>query len=164
MESNENTGTKQYQSAGRCHCGDLHYDFKGSVITSYACHCSDCQIVSGSAFTLNLITLASTLTMRSGLLASQTYSHQNRQLVAHSCPRCQTTLWVNFADSPYYSVQTGTLLDRDQFAPVAHIWMHSALSWIKLAGSAKQFDREPANEILNELWKQHEGQNAQQSD
>ncbi len=40
---------------GRCQCGAVEYEFTGSPQTVHACHCSECQKRSGSAFGLTMI-------------------------------------------------------------------------------------------------------------
>ena len=40
---------------GRCQCGAVEYEFTGSPQTIHACHCSECQKRSGSAFGLTMV-------------------------------------------------------------------------------------------------------------
>ena len=40
---------------GGCQCGAVRYAIAAAPLTVYACHCTDCQRQSGSAFALSLI-------------------------------------------------------------------------------------------------------------
>jgi len=40
---------------GSCECKSIQYKFSGEPLTCYACHCTDCQTSSGSAFGLSMI-------------------------------------------------------------------------------------------------------------
>ena len=40
--------------AGGCLCGAIRYLFSGDPLTLYACHCTDCQVSTGSAFVLSM--------------------------------------------------------------------------------------------------------------
>ncbi len=40
---------------GSCECKSIQYKFTGEPLTCYACHCTDCQTASGSAFGLSMI-------------------------------------------------------------------------------------------------------------
>ncbi|MBV1879565.1 MAG: GFA family protein [Pseudomonadales bacterium] len=39
---------------GGCHCGAIGYEYRGKPICCYACHCTDCQTVTGSACTISI--------------------------------------------------------------------------------------------------------------
>ncbi len=41
--------------SGGCECKSVRYQFQGEPMTCYACHCTDCQTASGSAFALSMI-------------------------------------------------------------------------------------------------------------
>ena len=38
--------------SGACQCGAVTYSFKGEPLFTYACHCTNCQKRTGSAFSL----------------------------------------------------------------------------------------------------------------
>ena len=38
--------------AGGCQCGELRYEITAAPLMIYACHCTNCQRISGSAFGL----------------------------------------------------------------------------------------------------------------
>ena len=39
---------------GRCACGNIRYRLTAAPMIVHACHCRDCQRLSGSAFAINL--------------------------------------------------------------------------------------------------------------
>ena len=40
---------------GRCQCGSVAYKITAAPLAVYACHCTECQRQSGSAFSLSLL-------------------------------------------------------------------------------------------------------------
>jgi hypothetical protein len=52
--------------AGGCLCGSVRYRLGAEPLTSYVCHCTDCQRRTGSAFALSLIVPAAALVVTRG--------------------------------------------------------------------------------------------------
>jgi len=155
----------EYVANGQCHCNNVRFGFRGIVFACYTCHCTDCQIASGTAFTWNLIIKKTDLFVTHGNVETRSYSHQDRELNVHCCQTCGSYLWLHFSDSvEYCSVQVGTLKERQKFKPVAHIWTRSALDWATPNSIAKCFATEPTIEELVRLWRKTEYQNEKQSD
>ena len=40
---------------GACLCGHVRFHLSGGPIVTHACHCTQCQRVTGSAFAVNLM-------------------------------------------------------------------------------------------------------------
>ncbi|MDP6588038.1 MAG: GFA family protein, partial [Alphaproteobacteria bacterium] len=51
---------------GRCACGAVSYEIDRTPLIVHACHCSDCQRLTGSAFAINLVFEAKAVTTTSG--------------------------------------------------------------------------------------------------
>ncbi len=49
---------------GACHCGSISFSAEIDPARVVVCHCSDCQILSGSAFRMSVVTLIECLTAR----------------------------------------------------------------------------------------------------
>ena len=56
--------------SGGCLCGAVRYESSAEPLGSAICHCTDCQHVSGSAFSVNVVVPASSVTFKGDSLAS----------------------------------------------------------------------------------------------
>ena len=146
---------------GHCLCGDLRFELRGEPLTLYACHCTDCQRRSMGALRLSMWVARTALhatagqpTVRTSVLGS------GRQRVSKACARCDTDLWTEPPENPKLAVlRPGTLVRFREFVPVAHLFVRSALPWIKLPHDATLYDTQPDDpkELLR-LWRQRAGQ------
>jgi len=143
----------QKRYMGQCHCGHVLFGFSGKAITCYACHCTDCQKSSGTAFSTNMLVERVELTHVSGTTEIIEYEFNNRVLQRHQCCRCATALWLNYSDKiKYASIQTGTFQSQDWFEPIAHLWLRSSLPWIPIPDHQAKFETQPELSDLIALW------------
>jgi hypothetical protein len=139
---------------GGCHCGELRYVYDGEPMTFYACHCTDCQTASGSAFSLSMIVETDDLAVTAGQLVTESYLKNGNELVRHHCPRCGTTLWMSSAAVPRIAaLKAGTLDVTSDLEPVAHVWVRSAQPWVRFDDGTAVYERQPTLEALIELWR-----------
>jgi hypothetical protein len=121
--------------AGGCRCGRIRYEINEKPWFGFACHCTDCQQLSASAFSLGLAAPESSFRLVEGepqrwtkIGSSGKPSHQ------FSCPNCSG--WTHTKPE----VLTGglvlrpmTLDDHHDFRPVAETYTRSALPWGRLS-------------------------------
>lgn len=151
------TEHRTYDYRGGCQCGSLRYRFKGRPLTCYACHCTDCQSSSGSAFTLSMIVNRADIDVTSGDIAINEFIHNGTLVQRHHCESCGTAVWFAAQDYPQvYALKPGTFDDTGWFRPVAHLWTDSAQPWVKLDGSTKVFPTQPKMDELIDLWSARE--------
>ncbi len=123
---------------GGCQCGAIRYACQGAPTVAYCCHCTDCQRQSSSAFGISVWFPAETFTLTRG--APGIWTTQGGSGAAKHCafcPNCGTRIYHIAADTPdSFSVKGGTLDMIRDITPVGHIWVRSALPWIRpqLAG------------------------------
>ena len=55
---------------GGCLCGSVRFEVKGDPEMFHACHCRNCQLMTGSAFTICLYFPAQDITITSGDLTT----------------------------------------------------------------------------------------------
>lgn len=130
---------------GGCLCGDVRYDLRAEPITLYACHCTDCQRQTGSAFVLSMIVPRTAIVLLRGDPATYRIDLPDgltRQ--GRYCPRCATRLWGEPVKVPQVaSLRAGSLDDRSWFEPVGHIWVSSAQPWAAPPGGPLCHPRQP---------------------
>jgi hypothetical protein len=121
----------------------VRYRLAAEPMIVHACHCRDCQRLTGSAFVLNLwierrFVEATGATPRSFTLRAG--SGQGHDVFF--CDVCGTTLWSHYHAPPGDTlfVRAGTLDQPDSVAPDVHIFTRSKLPWLALPEGARAFE------------------------
>ncbi len=128
---------------GGCACGAVRYRLAAEPMIVHACHCRDCQRITGSAFVLNLwierrFVEATGASPRSFTLpAGSGHGHD-----VFFCDACGTTLWSRYHAPPGDTlfVRAGTLDQPDSVVPDVHIFTRSKLPWLALPEGALSFE------------------------
>ena len=138
---------------GSCQCGAVHYQFNGEPLTCYACHCTDCQTSSGSAFNLSMITKGDDLEIIKGEIETNTVDLNGMKVQRYHCSQCGVGLWYAADEYPgIVAIKPGTFDDTSWFKPVAHLWMRSAQPWVILDEASTKYEKQPEIGELIELW------------
>jgi len=146
--------------SGGCVCGAARYRVTAEPLTLYACHCTDCQKRSGSAFGLSMWVPRSAIELLQGeLMRLELRLAGGRASSARLCARCGARLWTEPARRPEIAVlRPGTLDDRSWLEPVAHIWTRSAQPWIRIPQGVATYEQQPADmRELVTLWRDRSG-------
>ncbi|MEJ7932728.1 GFA family protein [Sphingobium sp. AN558] len=129
--------------SGGCRCGDCRYDLDRTALPAvYACHCRDCQTMSGAAFTLQAPVPVTSLS-QSGQVAEWTKLAGNgHDTIQRACARCMTRLYSVNAGRPGVALLRAGTLDRsDEVAPLLHLWTDRKQAWIALPPEAEAYAR-----------------------
>src|SRR5690349_17557313 len=96
---------------GRCQCGRRRYWVTGRSVALFACHCSECQRQSSSAFGMALwMRDYQRQVVGAGLGAWVRRTPSGRELVCEFCPDCGTRLFHQMVDQvEMLSIKPGTL-------------------------------------------------------
>ncbi len=121
---------------GGCQCGNIRYRLIGKPQMLYACHCTDCQKQSASAFGMSLIMQSQHVKFIEGAESMRRWDTQGddgRIKRCHFCPNCGTRI-MHGSDTPGQSVsiKAGSLDDTRNLQPSAHIWLKSAQPWLAI--------------------------------
>jgi hypothetical protein len=134
---------------GGCVCGTIRYEIAAEPFMVYACHCTDCQRITTSAFSIGVVisdeAFRSTGNPRSvpgGVTAS------GRVKSRWVCPDCGTWMFGNPRPATVFPgmtrvVRGGTLDDTSWLRPSAHFWIRSAQPWVQLPEGAAIHDTQP---------------------
>lgn len=117
---------------GRCHCGQIKYEAEVDPGKVGICNCTDCQMLTGSAFRVSVPAEAKSYRLLSGTPKVYVKTADSGTKRRHSfCPNCGTPVSATAdADSPQtYSLRVGCLAQRAQLPPRRRIWCKSALPW-----------------------------------
>ena len=127
---------------GGCACGAVRYRLEAEPLIVHACHCLDCQRLTGSAFVLNLWIERSCVAQSGAAPRSVTLRAGSGQ--GHDvcfCGTCGTTLWSHYHAPPGDTlfVRAGTLDAPASVAPDVHIFTRSKLPWLALPEGTPAF-------------------------
>ncbi len=118
---------------GGCHCGHIRYEAEVDPATAAICHCTDCQVLSSSAFRTVVMGSEADFRLLTGVpkvYVKTAASGARREQVF--CPECGTQLYATSVD-PYprmFGIRIGSCNQRTQIKPVKHVWSESALDWV----------------------------------
>ena len=130
---------------GGCACGAVRYRIDAEPLATVVCHCTDCQVQSGGAFSMTMVVRSDSLKILSGIPKSfLRTSDSGNQLECFFCPDCGARLYNDNHGAPgAFNVKPGTLDDRSWLQPVMHVWVRSKQPWVPIPDGAERFDENP---------------------
>ena len=119
---------------GQCHCGAVRIEAEVDPALVTVCHCTDCQILTGTAFRTTGPAASAAFRVVAGEPSIKVYVKraESGNLRAQAfCSECGTPIYAAPAsgDVAVYGVRVGLLRQRAQLAPHRQIWCKSALPW-----------------------------------
>ena len=139
---------------GRCSCGTVRYRLTSPPMFVHACHCTECQRLSGGAFAINALIEADRVELLSGAPepVPVTGTSGKPQTILR-CPRCRVALWSHYpGGGPGLSfVRAGTLDDPSRLAPDIHIYTSTKLPWLELPAGVPAV---PEYYSAKEVWRE----------
>jgi len=140
---------------GRCFCEATRFRINAEPLTLYACHCTDCQKRTGSAFVLSLWVPRKAVEVTFGeAMERDLKGPDGKRRPGRHCPHCAARLWSEPEKRPELAVvRAGILDDTSWLRPVAHIWTRSAQPWFIFPEGVPQYATQPGDftELIR-LW------------
>jgi hypothetical protein len=127
------TTTVKLPIDGGCQCGSLRYQVTATPLMIYACHCTNCQRITGSAFVLSATIMEESLRYTSGEPRTVEWrSDAGNSRFGQFCGDCGCRIAHGSTPSNgIFSLRAGTFDDTRWVVPMGHIWTRSAQSWIQ---------------------------------
>jgi hypothetical protein len=133
------------QITGACHCGAIRYEADVDPASAGICHCTDCQILSGTAFRFSIRATPGSFRIASGTprVYTKTAESGNQREQAF-CEHCGTPIYaVSPGPEPRtYSLRAGAIHQRDQLRPAQQIWARSELPWLGDLGAVPRAQKQ----------------------
>ena len=126
---------------GGCRCGEVRLRVTKPPMLAGACHCTGCQAMTGSAFSL-------TLTVPSDgfeVVAGKPVRGGLRSGVSHHmhCPSCLSWVFTRAEGFDWFVNVRATMLDEHGwFVPHVELWTSEKLPWARI-GAARSYPRDP---------------------
>jgi hypothetical protein len=128
---------------GGCSCAALRYRLAASPLIVHACHCRDCQRVTGSGFVIN-IWIEKQFVETNGAIPKSFMlkGGSGRNHEVFFCDRCGTYVWSRYHGAPGDAlfVRAGTLDEQEAVKPDVHIFTRSKLPWLDLPAGVPAFE------------------------
>lgn len=130
---------------GQCQCGAITYRVAGESATLFACHCTECQRQSASAFGMALWIKEPVTELLSGRTKEWVRDlPSGRRMSCHFCVDCGTRLFHSVVgQTQVISIKPGTLTDTKDLKPVGHIWVKSKQKWFTIDEGTLQYQGNP---------------------
>ena len=129
---------------GGCHCGAIKYEAEVDPATVAICHCTDCQVMSGSAFRANVPAKREGFKLTgTPKVYIKTAESGNKRAQAF-CPDCGTHVYATSPENQQvFGIRVGTSDQRSELKPVRQIWCQSAQPWTTSIDTLPKFPRQP---------------------
>jgi hypothetical protein len=131
---------------GNCHCGAIRYEAEVDPSTVVICHCTDCQMLSGSAFRTVVPTKAGTFRLLQG--APKVYvktADSGNKREQTFCSDCGTPIYSGPVGdgAKVVSLRVGTIRQRNHLIPMDQYWFRSAQTWLGALSAVKTRETQP---------------------
>jgi hypothetical protein len=135
-----------FPQQGGCQCGAVRYEITGSPVAVYACHCTECQRQSGSAFAMGAVIPQEHFRITRGdpkMYARQT--SPTKTMECWFCADCGTRLYHVPGGASYANrnVKPGTLDDTSWLTPTIHFWAQRAQKWVRIPEGETRYETQP---------------------
>jgi len=134
---------------GGCRCGKLRFEISAPPLLTMACHCTGCQKMSASAFSLSMAIPESGFRVTQG--EAVTGGLHGPQIHHRHCEWCKSWVFTELEPSMgFVNVRPSMLDDAKWFAPFIETYTSEALPWAT-TGAKHRFSAFPAMEDYGPL-------------
>ena len=139
------TQEPKYPLKGSCNCGYIQYEVLEPFSFQIACHCTQCQKHTQSAFSLIGALSFENFRLLSGRLKRWTKTADSGNLAdCYFCPECGNRIYhENPATPGALRLKLGTLENTDVIDPRVHIWTSQKQSWYRIPEGVLVFETQP---------------------
>jgi hypothetical protein len=133
---------------GECRCGQVRFQVRGAPIVTMACHCTGCQRMTSSAFSLSTLYPSSNFQVDQGEPVIGGLHGATRHFF---CPHCMSWLFTRPEGlDDFVNVRATMLDDARDFTPFIEFYTSEALPWATTS-AVHSFETDPSDEQFAEL-------------
>ena len=112
---------------GGCRCGQTRLQVSAPPLLASACHCTGCQRMTASAFSLTLTVPSEGFAVTAGEPVIGGLHGATRH---YFCPHCMSWLFTRAEDMDWFvNLRPSTLDAHGWFVPFIEVWTSEALPW-----------------------------------
>jgi len=128
---------------GACHCGAIAYEAEIDPDRVRLCHCTDCQVLTGTAFRFTAPAIEGSFQVVRGQPAEYLRTGSSgRGSTQFFCSNCGSPLFtIPAGEGPReVGIRAGTIRQRRELVPRQQFWRRSALPWTSSIACSETFD------------------------
>ena len=116
---------------GGCRCDALRFRITAPPMLTAACHCTGCQKMTGSAYSLSVTVPAEGFALLSG--EAVVGGLRGPQVHHHHCSSCMSWVYTTVEGMDFFVNVRATMLDDARwFRPYLECWTSEALPWARI--------------------------------
>ncbi len=115
---------------GECHCGKIKINAKVKLSEVRACHCTDCQKMSGAPLRAIAVAPAEKIKITGNPREYTKIGDSGNKRIQAFCENCGTQLFATDLQKTAYNLRTGFLEQKDKLTPKTHVFTQSSMPWI----------------------------------
>jgi len=131
---------------GACACGAIRIEAEADPQRTQICHCTDCQIGTGTAFRVSIpVPGAAFKITGQPTMYLKTTAESGTPRVQAFCSKCGSPIYstsVGEGVQPSYMVRVGILRQRDQLSPRRQQWWRSARPWVSTLDAVPKTEKQ----------------------
>lgn len=140
---------------GACRCGQVQIEITAPPMLTMACHCTGCQRMTGSAYSLSVAVPAAGFAVVQGEPVVGGLHGATKHMF---CPRCMSWLFTRPEGLDWLVNVRATMLDAArELRPLIETWTSERLPWLApgTTGAVHSYEQWPPNEAYDALVKEY---------
>ena len=136
----------KYPIEGSCQCGKVTYKLHAQPTMVLACHCTECQKLSTSPFSITAVISSNLIEFKGELKEWSRSADSGNRNNAKFCSTCGNRIYHYNPDdleTIKLKLKPVNLSDATLFEPSAHVWVCEKLSWYNIPDGVKTFEKQP---------------------
>jgi len=128
---------------GACHCGRISFTAEVDPSRVVVCHCTDCQVLSGSPFRAVVPAPIDSFVLRGEPKSYVKVAESGNRRAQVFCPECATPLYATAPENATSVViRLGCVKQRAELTPVVQVWEHSSMPWLENLHDIPAYERQ----------------------
>lgn len=138
----------QGELTGGCICGSVKFTLRdGFRFRPYACHCTDCQSRTGSAFSEHMLFARQDLEIEGELDSGSYVQPSGAVSTIWGCATCKVRIFAENNTRPgFASLRCGTLDRSSDIVLAAHLWVGSKQAWVTIPDGVATLEEQPRSQ------------------
>lgn len=136
---------------GGCRCGQVRLKIAAAPLLTMACHCTGCQRMSASAFSLSVAVPSEGFSVTEGEPVIGGLHGETRH---YFCPYCMSWMFTRWEGLDFFVNVRATMLDDPSwFTPFVETWTSEKLPWATTP-AVHSYPKQPSMEAYEGLMKE----------
>jgi len=136
----------EFPIEGSCQCGQASYKLYEKPQMVLACHCTECQKLSTSPFSVTAVIASTAIEVKGELKEWSRYADSGNRNNAKFCPACGNRIYHYNPDNSgtiKLKLKPVDLANDGVFTPSAHVWVCEKVGWYQIPDGIKVFEKQP---------------------